>query len=64
MNKLTGNEGASLERQAWMAKVVRMGKARLSMAQAALLDELMKFGEGRTKRNADKPGSLGRKKAK
>jgi len=64
---ITGNEGASLERQAWMAFVRREGKNSLDadkfgniMIRAV---KLLDFGNGRAKRNASIPGSLGRPKA-
>lgn len=62
---LTGNEGASLERQAWMAKLKRVKKGLWlpTGSEFSILTDLENFGKGRTQRNAEKPGSLGRKKA-
>lgn len=60
--KITGNEGASLERQAWMAKLKRLRKDPEHWPYHTI-GVLEKWGKGRADRNASIPGSIGRPKA-
>jgi hypothetical protein len=64
VDTMTANEGASLERQAWMAKARRMKKVAyvrpVAFGYLEAVEEFSEFGRSRTKRIAE-PGSIGRK---
>jgi len=60
-NKLTSHRAASLERQAWIAKLKREIKSAAEAAGAgAVLGKLLKWGEARVRRFDRKKGGLGK----
>jgi hypothetical protein len=58
-NPLTTHRAASLERQAWIAKLKRELKPA-SVGDALILEKLLKWGEARVRRFEKKKGGLGK----
>lgn len=59
-NPLTTHRAASLERQAWIAKLKREIKSISETKDNGILDKLLKWGEDRVRRFEKKKGGLGK----
>jgi len=57
---LTTHRAASLERQAWIAKLRREIDASTANEDIRLLEKLLKWGEARVRRFEKKKGGLGK----
>ena len=59
-NPLTTHRAASLERQAWIAKLKREIKTGPTMEHISAFSKLLKWGEARVRRFEKKKGGLGK----
>ena len=60
MKPITSHRAASLERQAWIAKLKREIKDCTIMGHGAVYERLLKWGEARVRRFDRKKGGLGK----